>query len=111
MHKPDNNDPRILRTLNSIETPAGSIDLRTCPPSAEGRAALLWLVDACVANPAALAELRDLRDAEPRRYGWVCSSVELMVATLTDADPSNLYLSEYEVEPIALAFSTTRPAF
>ena len=103
--------PHIIIDADTIDTPRGPLDLRTCPPSAEGRAALLWLVDACAANPATLAELRDLRDAEPRRYGWVCSSVELMVATLTDADPANLYISQYEVEPIVLAYSTTRPAF
>jgi len=94
-----------------IYTPRGAIDLRFCPPSAAGRAGLLWLVDACADSPAMLERLRDLRDAEPRLLGWVCASVEIMLATLTDADPANLYVTQYEVEPIALAFSTTGPAF
>ena len=109
MYEPDPFDPRILRTLSSIETPAGSIDLRICPPSAEGRAALLWLVDALASDPLALAELRYLATAEPRLYGWVLAMVEVMLAVVTDPQPAALYLAQSETEPLALALLHPSP--
>jgi hypothetical protein len=109
MYQPDPNDPRILRTLISIETPVGSIDLRACPPSAEGRTALLWLVDALASDPLALAELRYLATAEPRLYGWVLAMVEVMLAVVTDPQPAALYLAQSETEPLALALLHPSP--
>lgn len=101
--------PHIIIDADTIDTPRGPLDLRTCPPSAEGRAALLWLVDACAASPATLAELRDLRDAEPRRYGWVLAMVEVMLAVVTDPQPAALYLAQSETEPLALALLHPSP--
>lgn len=109
MYQPDPNDPRILRTCHSIETPVGSIDLRTCPPSAEGRTALLWLVDALSTDALALAELRHLATVEPRLYGWVLSVVEVMLAVVTDPQPAALYLAQSETEPLALALLHPSP--
>lgn len=109
MYQPDHADPRILRTCYSIETPVGSIDLRACPPSAEGRTALLWLVDALASDPLALAELRHLAATEPRLYGWVLAMVEVMLAVVTDPQPAALYLAQSETEPLALALLHPSP--
>lgn len=109
MYQPDPNDPRILRTGYSIETPVGSIDLRICPPSAEGRAALLWLVDALATDALALAELRHLATVEPRLYNWVLAMVEVMLAVVTDPQPAALYLAQSETEPLALALLHPSP--
>lgn len=109
MYQPDPNDPRILRTCHSIETPVGSIDLRICPPSAEGRAALLWLVDVLATDAPALQELRYLAATEPRLYGWVLAMVEVMLAVVTDPQPAALYLAQSETETIALALLHPSP--
>lgn len=94
-----------------IHTPRGVIDLRICPPDAESRAGVIWLAERCASCSQTLAELRSMTEADPR-MSWVCAIVDIMVATLQDAQPDNLYLSEYEVEPIVLACAcTTKPAF